>query len=122
MYLMFGEYEGWRICDGIYALDLNSWRWTKLNPKGTPPFKCTSLSTWVHNGKFYGFGGKITRDDIHFDPDAYPVYLVVSYDTEGTVLGDITVYGETFTNQLFCYNVSDNCWEWPSAWGDIPHP
>ena len=115
MYLMFGEYEGWRICDGIYALDLNSWRWTKLNPKGTPPFKCSSLSTWIHNGKFYGFGGKISKDDMPSDWDSYPDYLVVTEITEPSGM-------DPFTNQLFCYNVAANCWEWPSACGDMPPP
>ena len=139
MYLMCGEYVGEcykqecvlkekcvcgveRITNNIYSLDLNSWRWTKLNPKGTPPFKCSSLSTWIHNGKFYGFGGQITEDDIHFDSDAYPDYLQVTYDEQGSVIEGHTIYASSFTNQLFHYNVSDNCWEWPSVNGDIPSP
>ena len=28
----------------------------------------------------------------------------------------------TFFNQFFCYNISANCWEWPSASGIIPSP
>ena len=118
MYLMFGENTGLYTCDercendpkkcvcpdiynDIYALDLNSWRWTKLNPKGTPPFKCNSLSTWIHNGKFYGFGGKISKDDMPSDWDDYPDCLVVTTITQPSGLAP-------FTNQLFCYNVAAN--------------
>ena len=136
MYLMFGRSFGCRrtecilgeICvceriyDSIYALNLNSWRWTKLNPQGIPPIKCSSLSTWVHSGKFYGFGGQINRDDDSHLHNRYPDSLLITHDEQGTVLGGDIFYASSFTNQLFCYNVSENCWEWPGACGDIPSP
>ena len=29
--------------NSIFALDLLSWTWTKLSPKGVPPLKCDKL-------------------------------------------------------------------------------
>ena len=60
-------------CNDIYALDLNSWTWAKLNARGTPPSRVRGSTTWVYNGKVYGFGGLIS-----LNPDM------------------------TFSNQLFC--------------------
>ena len=57
MYLMSGITMDKEFINDVYALDLNSWRWKKLNPRGTPPIGCTHLSTWLHKGKVYGFGG-----------------------------------------------------------------
>ena len=61
LYVMCGWCNDGEPKSNIYALelDLNStpWNWTKLTPSGTPPFKCGKLSSWVHKGKFYGFGG-----------------------------------------------------------------
>ena len=95
MYLMCGQTEdGNKVCNDIYTLDFNSWRWTKLNPRGTPPSESASLSTWLYNGKVYGFGG----------------------------VGGLSRVPLTFFNQFFCYNISANCWEWPSASGIIPSP
>ena len=93
MYLMCGASRGMNYQDysnDIHALDLNSWTWTKLNPKGSPPTRCGYLSTWLHNGKIYGFGGEISEDP------------------------------QECTNQLFCYNISSNGWEWPCTRGKIP--
>ena len=80
----------------VYILDLNAWTWSKVTPEGIPPLKGTSGggSSWVYENKMYCFGGKI---------DAPGPYLV-------------------YTNQLFCYNISTNCWEWPNVEGEIPHP
>ena len=44
LYLMCGRcsnyWEDKELMSDIYALDLNSWNWTKLTPTGSPPFKC----------------------------------------------------------------------------------
>ena len=94
MYLMCGTPSGLDedYSNDIYALDLHSWTWTELSPKGSPPFKCAYLSTWMYNGKIYGFGGE-TADD-----------------------------PEECTSQFFSYNIASNSWEWPSAGGKIPSP
>lgn len=93
MYIMCGASRGMNYQDysnDIHALNLNTWTWKKLDPKGSPPIKCAYLSTWLHDGKVYGFGGEISEDP------------------------------QECSNQLFCYNVASNCWEWPSARGKIP--
>ena len=94
LYLMFGQTKDENnVFNDIFALDLNSWTWAKLNPRGTPPSVCRGFRPWVYNAKVYGFGGVILFN-----------------------------YHMTFSNQFFCYNISANCWEWPSPSGIIPSP
>lgn len=109
LYVMCGQGSDGVLKSDIYAMDLNStpWNWTKLTPTGNPPFKCADLSSWVQKGKFYGFGGYIREDDVHFDLDAYPDYMLATHG---------------YINQMFCYNTTTNGWEWPSISGDIPSP
>ena len=90
LYLMCGMSSTDDYSNDIHALDLNSWTWTKLSPQGSSPTKCAYLSTWLHNGKIYGFGGETSE------------------------------YPQDCTNQFFSYNVASNCWEWPSVNGDKP--
>ena len=71
----------------LHALNLESWRWSKLSPRGTPPPGCIYASTWLHGGKVYFFGGATSNNP--------PVC----------------------TNQLFCYDVPSNRWEWPHVGG-----
>ena len=78
VYMMFGEFPT-PFVEEIHALDLNSWKWTELNPTGLPPKKCCYMSTWIHNGKVYCFGG-------------------------------YSDFNRTYSNQLFCYNISSNSW------------
>ena len=97
-----------RDCDTnpVYCLDLSTWTWTRFIPSGIPPLKGTKyITSWVYKGKIYGFGGKIL--DEHQSCYGYPSYLKVTYGT---------------SNQLFCYNTSRNCWEWPNLGGNIPSP
>ena len=89
MLLMGGLTLGKVSSNDIYALDLHSWQWTKLGPKGNPPLGCHHLTTWMYDGKMYGFGGKASVQ---------------------------------YINQLFCYNIADNSWEWPFTRGKIPCP
>ena len=78
---------------GVHALDLKSWRWTTLRPAGPQPQAGSHMSTWVHDGRVYCFGGIVEREG-RFSP----------------------------TNQLFCYNTSTNSWELPATRGKIPSP
>ena len=64
-----------------------------LRPAGPQPQACSHMSTWVHDGRVYCFGGLVGRG-IMF----------------------------THTNQLFCYNTSTNSWELPATRGKIPSP
>ena len=106
----------------IHSLDLNSWSWTSYTPSGPPPLRGSSkMSSWVHNGKIYFFGGETTLTHKPKDgPHDYPSYLRVKkyliHEDE-----DETLYDNT-TNQLFCYNPHNNTWEWPLVRGDIPSP
>merc|ERR1712117_297637 len=94
----------------MYALDLDHWRWTKLTPQGTPPLKGTSFnSSWQYRGKIYYFGGQTGYKDAPIRGQReprYPEYVHVGW----------------CTNQLVCYNIADNCWEWPSFQGALPLP
>ena len=77
----------------IYSLDLNNWTWSLLTPNGNPPTEeMAGISLWAHAGKMYGFGGA----------------------------GQLLQPGER--RGLFCYNLSDNSWEWPDQGGDVPSP
>ena len=102
----------------IHSLDLNSWSWTRYTPSGPPPMKaCSKMSSWVHNGKIYFFGGETAlthkpKDGQH----EYPSCLRVQkchIDEE---------FFDNTTNQLFCYNPHTDVWEWPLVRGDIPSP
>ena len=50
----------------MYYLDMNTWVWTRLHihVQGTI-FQRWDMSSWVHNGKIYCFGG--ADDDHHFN-------------------------------------------------------
>ena len=94
----------------MYALDLDHWRWNKFIPCGTPPLKETNFhSSWQYGGKIYYFGGQTGYKDAPTREQReprYPEYVHVGW----------------CTNQLVCYNIADNCWEWPSFQGALPLP
>ena len=48
----------------MHSLDMNTWAWTRFHPQGTL-FRRWGMSSWVHNGKIYCFGG--AYDDHHFN-------------------------------------------------------
>ena len=97
LYMLFGRVytsmDQWDHYKEVHALDLCSWRWTTLTPAGPKPQACSFMSTWVHDGKVYCFGGMVGRESMF-----------------------------TLTNQLFCYNTSTNSWELPTTRGNIPSP
>ena len=41
----------------ISALDLNSWCWSNIKPRGISPLRCIDQTSWVYNDKIYVFGG-----------------------------------------------------------------
>ena len=94
----------------MYALDLDHWMWTKLIPHGTPPLKGTNFhSSWQYGGKIYYFGGQTGYKEAPIrgqQEPRYPEYVHVG----------------RCTNQLVCYNIATNCWEWPSFQGALPSP
>ena len=87
----------------LYSLDLNTWAWTKLTPSGTPPKGRMWNCSWVYDEKIYFFGGMAVEDH-NEDAMAFLLVRIAS------------------CKQLFCYNVNENSWEWPSQQGDIPSP
>ena len=67
LYMLFGRahipMDQWdHYYKEVYALDLCSWRWTTLRPAGPQPQACTHMSTWVHDGRVYCFGGLVGRN------------------------------------------------------------
>ena len=94
----------------VHILDLKTWNWTKITPKGTPPLKGSrACSSWLYKGKMYCFGG--TNWVYEKDLSLYPSYLKTSDGTQGQ-----------YSNQLFCFNITTQCWEWPNIRGDVPQP
>ena len=92
MYLLCGTTLGpdREYSNDLHALDLATWTWRRLSPRGRPPVRCAYLSVWPHDGKVYGFGGE-TDDDPH-----------------------------QCTNQFFYYDAAADCWGWPSVRGRVP--
>ena len=96
--------EGTILTNEIYRLDLNTWTWMKLDPKGTRPLKSYASASWTHADKIFIFGG---------------------YGEQGEA---DTLYPETlkcigpFNNQLVYYDCQENSWNWPTASGIIPSP
>ena len=85
----------------VYSLNLSTCKWTKLIPSGFEPIgHVYGITSWIHNEKIYFFG---IRNNHYYD-----YHMVVGL-------------GET-SNQIFCYNISTNSWEWPNTYGDIPSP
>jgi dynein heavy chain len=58
---IFGGYGGLgysrRDLDDLYSLNINTWTWTKLTPKGSPPEKRSGHSAVAIEKKLYIFGG-----------------------------------------------------------------
>ena len=76
----------------IYSLDLNTCKWTKFIPNGVQPLIIAE-----------GVASWVHKDKIYF-------------------FGGINPHDQQLSNQIFCYNISTNSWEWPEVFGDIPAP
>ena len=75
----------------VYALDLNTWIWTKLSPRGMRPnCRIADIKPVVYKKRVYFFGG-------------YEHLPLCSNSL-----------------QVFCYNISTISWEWPDHQGHIP--
>ena len=46
-----------RFTNEVYRLDLNTWMWEKLQPKGTRPLKSSGMASWVSGSKMFILGG-----------------------------------------------------------------
>ena len=77
----------------MYSLSLETWIWTLLRPSGTKPaLRTYGMASWIHHGKMYCFGGGVGAVPHHY------------------------------SNELFCYDPSENSWEGKAQSGDIPSP
>ena len=74
----------------VYSLDLNTWVWTKLAPRGTPlKGRTMGPTSWVHKGRIFIFGGHEIKK----------YHNAISY-----------VWPKS--KRLPCYNIASNSWEW----------
>ena len=97
-----GTKRGHVIEDKLYVLDLAF----------IAVIYCLDLETWIWS-----------RFTPNGTPPATSIWAFSSWAYKGKIFcfgGNIN-FGRK-TNQLFCYNVSNNSWEWPEQKGDIPSP
>ena len=116
----------------IHCLDLHSWIWTKLSPRGNPCSKRSGASSWAHKGKIYYFGGHHdktannqvvsynistnswewpnARGDIP-SPRSYPL-ITISDDTVFLFGGDIVNDENSFNiyNDLYILDMTTMTW------------
>ena len=75
----------------ISVLDLTSWNWTTLRPRGIPPhYPLIYFSSWAYQDRMYIFGGMALSKDFN---------------------------GHHLRNDLFYYDTSTTRWEWPFVSG-----
>lgn len=107
----------------LYSLDLRSWVWTRLSPSGTPPNRnIWWASSFSHSGKLYFFGGNISIElpenengyDGHYKSSSTAIRAPSRHAGKSHV-----VY---LVNNLFCYDIDKNSWQWPAQHGDVPSP
>ena len=91
--------------NSIYRLDLNTWRWSKLHPKGTRPLRSCDLASWVSGDNIFLFGG----------------FGQTQLDSETWYPESLKIRGNA-SNQLVYYSCRENSWNWPVASGQAPHP
>ena len=113
MYVFGGQPYG-NVIDGAHGedpfqnemsvLDLESWCWSKVKPEGSSPMRCVHQTSWVHNNKIYVFGGGFAT------PTSLGIETEVNYPNGIQVDEGVTF---SATNQLFCYDMTKNCFEWP---------
>lgn len=113
------------ISNCIWALDLETFIWSKLTPSGEPPLKCDKTACWSFKDKVYIFGG--------FGPPPvnsqnYPSLNSIKHKSLFDFCEDPSTnsgmghYMRGWSNQLVCYNSSNNSWEWPVTSGSAPSP
>ena len=93
----------------IHKLNLTTFVWSKIVPRGTGPLACSTFTSWVRGEKIFLFGGAGHDRE---EGVQYPSSLTTS-----------RAFGLVFTNnQLLYYDCKDNSWNWPVSYGDIPSP
>jgi len=95
----------------VHALDLQTRRWKKLEPQGTPPFKCDKLSAWVYDRKIYLFGGYGNCPD--------PDHRLATPPTTSWIMDRYTEEYEPrgWNNQLVGFDPETCSWSWPKVKG-----
>ena len=93
----------------IYRLDLNTWIWAKLEPKGTKPLRSMAMTSWVSGNKLFIFGGygNGLEHSIHYPESLETIQYLGSYFCN---------------NQLVYYDCQQNSWNWPINYGIMPTP
>jgi len=104
----------------LWALDLLTWNWTRLQPEGEAPLRCDKTACWSYEDRVYLFGG--------FGP---PPPHISQLGMQGNLYhfvedpSTIVPYGgyiRGWSNQLVVYNRITNRWEWPLTSGPPPSP
>uniref|UniRef100_A0A1B6DM86 Kelch domain-containing protein n=1 Tax=Clastoptera arizonana TaxID=38151 RepID=A0A1B6DM86_9HEMI len=95
--------------NNLFCLDLLTRKWTHLTPSGKEPLACDKLVGWVYKEKLYFFGGFGLAPRRYYPFDHVPE----SEDTRWSI---------GWNNQFVCYNIKENCWEWPQTKGTLPLP
>ena len=106
------------ISNSIWALDLETFVWTKLSPGGEPPLKCDKTACWTHQDKVFIFGG--------FGPPPNSLQQTnqgsLFQFCEDPSTAGVVHYTRGWSSQLVCYNTRTNAWEWPQCSGPPPSP
>lgn len=118
MYLFGGYHNGenydlegnWNT---LWRLHLPSYTWTQLEPEGTPPFACDKAVCWVHDKRYYVFGGFGPPIEYEKQPPVH-VNFVNDDSTAFNIRGWI--------DQLVYYDIELNKWVWPKTTGCPPCP
>lgn len=88
----------------LYKLDLNTWIWHKLEPRGTKPLESCFMASWVRGEKIFIFGGAVSGEEVGAGyPDALDIV-------------------DCYSNQLVYYDTQINSWHWPTSSGKVPPP
>ena len=91
------EFKLNEVTNTIYKLDLNEWRWSKLEPGGAKPPKSWRMASWVSGEKLFLFGG-----------------VGLGWFRQATL--------STTNNQLAIYDSATNQWHLPLTHGMVPSP
>ncbi|XP_045121908.1 kelch domain-containing protein 2-like isoform X1 [Portunus trituberculatus] len=96
--------------NSLWRLHLPTLTWKLLRPEGMPPFPCDKAACWVHNNRFFVFGG--------FGP------AINSSRVEEVIVNFVRddVYYSGWIDQLVYYDIDNNVWMWPRTKGVKPTP
>ena len=104
----------------MYSLDLKLWTWTRLSARGTPPNRnIWQASSFSHGGKLYFFGGTVGIE-LPEHEDSYEKSSPTAIRAQSLNAGRSRV--AYVVNDLFCFDIEQNSWQWPAQHGDVPSP